>query len=234
MPYPAPFVASSQLFELKKQENGAFEKRLVSAFSGQDTSISKVHQFFLKKCEQKTDNLLHLICALNFTEENRTILKKATESWRELANKQEKDQLFKVVITELFSTKTSATTGSFQPFFVSPISATKCHAQTLNFCRWGTSDISVFALCFKTTQHLEIPNKAPGLLSRKEENYVEMSELIWLERLKFRTGAEITAKCLLSSHYIIKPNVPVLWRECMISTLLVAGSRETPGGKISI
>lgn len=30
----------------------------------------------------------HSICALNFTEENRTILKKATkEIWRELANK---------------------------------------------------------------------------------------------------------------------------------------------------
>lgn len=229
----APFVASSQLFELKKQENGAFEKRLVSAFSGQDTSISKVHQSFLKKCEQKKNNLLHVICALNFTEENRTILQKATESWRELANKQKKDQLFKVVITELFRTKT-ATTGSFQPFFVSPISATKCHAQTLNLRHWGMSDISVFALCFETTQNLEIPNKAPGLLSRKKENYVEMSEIIWLERLKFRTGAEITAKCLLSSHYIIKPNILVLWRECMISTLLVAGSRQTPGGKISI
>lgn len=73
-----------------------------------------------------------MLCALNFTEENRTILKKTTkEIWRELANKQKKDQLFKAVITELFSTKISATIGSFQLFFVFPISATECHAQTL-------------------------------------------------------------------------------------------------------
>lgn len=59
----------------------------------------------------------------------------------------------------------------------------------------------------------------------------------WFEMLKIRTGAEMTAECWLSSHYIMKPNFPadlVLRRELMTSTLLVTGSRERLGIRIFV
>lgn len=191
-------IVLSAVWTVKRQKQhwrAVLLKIWISAFSGQDISISKY-----TTSSKRNVNRRKMTCSILSVF---LILLKKTEIFCRGKNSMTttfggswptngKGLLFKGVITELFSTGTSGSVGSFQLFFVPPPSQPQSvmarhqlgWKNILNFCHRGFADVSVFAPYSESTKKVEIPKIDAGLLSRKGEKkilkiHLEMSEVTW-------------------------------------------------------